>query len=202
MSVDALLVKCERAPPAFDVVVAEAMSTANLPAATVSVHRALERTMIYAYIVPSRPPADRHVAQTFAKALRALPGGTTAPEVLALQAIADLPGASAGASAPFHYVVEAGVDAEHEPEFNAWYDTEHLPGLAAVPGCVRARRFRVAGDERLYVACYDLTAPSALTSDAWLAVRRTPWSERVRPTFRDTKRTMFETLEPGSNSLA
>ncbi len=54
----------------------------------------------------------------------------------------DLPGASAGLPAPFHYVVETDVLPEHEAEFNRWYDDEHLPGLAAVPGTARASRYR------------------------------------------------------------
>src|SRR5947207_1246132 len=70
-------------------------------------------------------------------------------------------------------------------------------GLAAVPGGVRARRLRAlakAGKRALYVACYDLVADDVLMSEAWLAVRRTPWSDRVRPTFRGTTRTLFRTV--------
>ena len=117
--------------------------------------------------------------------------------VLPLELLMDIPGASAGEAAPFHYVVEAGVDAEYESEFNAWYDTEHLPGLAAVAGCVHARRLRIfetPAGRSTYLACYDLVSPSALTTEAWLAVRHTPWSDRVRSTFRDTKRTVFQTI--------
>ena len=38
---------------------------------------------------------------------------------------------------------------------------------------------------------YDLVAPEVLASPAWAAVRATAWSERVRPMFRNTRRTMF-----------
>jgi hypothetical protein len=64
---------------------------------------------------------------------------------------------------------------------------------------VRARRLRILetpAGRSIYLACYDLVSPSALTSEAWLAVRRTPWSDRVRSTFRDTKRTVFRTMSP------
>ena len=108
-----------------------------------------------------------------------------------LALLVEVGGASAGEAAPFHYVVETDVLAEREADFNAWYDSEHLPGLAAVPGTVRAARYRdVAGHPRYY-ACYDLTSPGTLGSPEWLAVRATPWSDRVRPTFRNTRRTMF-----------
>ena len=76
-------------------------------------------------------------------------------------------------------------------KFNDWYDHEHLPGLAAVDGTVRAARFRVEGGLPRYYACYDLVAADVLASAAWLAVRASAWSERVRPMFRNTRRTIF-----------
>ena len=65
-------------------------------------------------------------------------------------------------------------------------------GLAAVPGAARARRFRNLRHSPRYYACYDLVAPDVLERREWLAVRGTEWSSRVRPTFRNPKRTMFE----------
>jgi hypothetical protein len=108
-----------------------------------------------------------------------------------LELLCEIRGASAGEPAPFHYVVETDVLAAQESDFNAWYDQEHLPGLAAVPGTVRALRYRNLDDGPRYLACYDLTRPGTLGSPPWLAVRGTPWSERVRPAFRNTRRTMF-----------
>jgi len=102
-----------------------------------------------------------------------------------------LDGASAGQFAAYHYVVETDVLPEYENDLNDWYAQEHLPGLASVPGTVRAARYiDVAGSPRYY-ACYDLASPDALGSAAWLAVRATAWSARVRPAFRNTRRTMF-----------
>jgi hypothetical protein len=63
-----------------------------------------------------------------------------------------------------------------------------------VPGCVLAQRF-LNGDRGPHShACYDLTDPKVLESEAWLAVRRSSWSDRVRPQFRNTRRTMFRNL--------
>lgn len=113
-----------------------------------------------------------------------------------LEPIALIAGASAGAPAPYHYVVETDVAPEHEADFNAWYAEEHLPGLASVPGAVHAARFRRdGGDGRgpRYIACYRLVAPEVLGSPQWLAVRHTAWSSRVRPRFLNTRRLMFVT---------
>ena len=81
--------------------------------------------------------------------------------------------------------------AEMEEEFNAWYDTEHMPGLALVRGCVRARRFlNLDGGPRV-LACYELVSLAARDSKAWQQVVATPWSSRVRPNFLHPKRTLF-----------
>ncbi len=78
------------------------------------------------------------------------------------------------------------VAPEHEAEFNEWYDTEHVPALAAVPGTLCARRYRARnpGGQR-YVALYHLTSPEVQQTAAWKKAAGTPWTERLRPFFRD-----------------
>jgi hypothetical protein len=81
------------------------------------------------------------------------------------------------------------VAPEAETDFNAWYDEEHIPRLSAVPGCLVARRFRITsavseGRQR-YLALYHLTAPEVCSSDAWREAAVTPWTEKMRPHFRD-----------------
>jgi hypothetical protein len=112
-------------------------------------------------------------------------------DVARLDVVTDLAGASAGVAAPFHYVVETDVTSDAEADFNAWYETEHMPGLAAVPGTVRAMRFVRDGAGPRHHACYDLATQETFGSPPWLAVRGTDWSSRVRPQFRNTLRTMF-----------
>ncbi len=75
---------------------------------------------------------------------------------------------------------------ECESEFNEWYDTEHIPALAAVPGTLCARRFRSQerGVQR-YVALYHLASPEVPDGAAWKKAAGTPWTERLRPHFRD-----------------
>ena len=100
-----------------------------------------------------------------------LPGDVTAP-----------PGAGALLMASMN------VDPAAEAEFNEWYNDEHLPQLAAVPGVLSARRYRATepASERRYVAIYHLQHGSVSQSDAWKGAANTPWSERMRPHFRDT----------------
>lgn len=118
-----------------------------------------------------------------------LPEGAT---LARMQPVLTIDGAAFQSDAPWHYIVATDVLDEHEADFNAWYDIEHMPGLAAVPGTARAARYRVVeGDGPRYHACYDLAERSAFDSEPWRAVRGTAWSSRVRPAFRNTRRTMF-----------
>jgi hypothetical protein len=74
------------------------------------------------------------------------------------------------------------VPLTHDDEFNAWYNTEHLAQIAAVPGVLTAHRYRAReGYPAWYMALYELRAPSVYDSDAFRAVLAgpTPWSRRI-----------------------
>ena len=58
--------------------------------------------------------------------------------------------------------------ADMDAEFNDWYNTEHLPGLAAVPGVLGARRYRKRwGDGSKYMALYEFESETIPNSEAW-----------------------------------
>jgi hypothetical protein len=111
-----------------------------------------------------------------------------------LDPMLDIAGACAGERPRFHYVVETDPETGWLDEISRWYDTEHMPGLAAVPGCVRAMRFLNRGAGPLSLACYDLLREDVLGSPPWLAVRATAWSDIARPHFTNTRRTMFRVV--------
>lgn len=145
-----------------------------------------EAGLAYCYL-----PLPRRIAvpASAIEQLQACAGGPASVSRLAL--MQQLAGASHGAEAAFHYVVEMTPEPGFEVELQAWYDTEHLPGLAQVAGCVQAQRWwnHDAGPQSL--ACYDLVSAQTLGSPPWLAVRNTAWSARMRPRFMGTQRTMF-----------
>jgi hypothetical protein len=99
------------------------------------------------------------------------PGDRTAP-----------PGAAA------LFMIGMNVAPEHEHEFNEWYNTEHIPALGAVPGVLCARRYRGTGGIQRYVALYHLTAPEVVRSAEWRKAADTPWTQKMRPHFRDMLR--------------
>ena len=77
------------------------------------------------------------------------------------------------------------VEPAAEAEFNKWYDEEHIPALAAVPGVLCARRFRASSANRRYVALYHLAAPDVQATPAWKSAADSEWTRRMRPYFRD-----------------
>jgi hypothetical protein len=80
------------------------------------------------------------------------------------------------------------VTPEHEHEFNEWYNSEHIPLLGKVPGAIAARRYRsteASGASQRYIAIYHLASPDVPDSAAWKTAANTPWTEKLRPQFRD-----------------
>jgi len=87
------------------------------------------------------------------------------------------------------------VEPAAEAEFNEWYNTEHIPALAAVPGVLCARRFRATvslqptglsrGANRRYVALYHLVSPDVQATPAWKSAADTEWTRRMRPYICD-----------------
>jgi len=145
----------------------------------------------YVYLgLSHRMALSRHCLNELAEELgKAWPGARVAASRLTL--MHDIAGASAGLPVRFHYVVEMKPEPGWGIELQCWYDQEHLPALAAVPGCVRAQRFWNNDDEQESLACYDLVSDGTTASAEWLAVRETSWSARVRPHFMKPVRTMF-----------
>jgi hypothetical protein len=82
-------------------------------------------------------------------------------------------------------LIGMNVAAEHEHEFNEWYNTEHIPALGGVSGVTCARRYRGTGGTQRYVALYHLSSPDVIRSVEWKKAADTPWTQKMRPHFRD-----------------
>jgi len=87
---------------------------------------------------------------------------------------------------------------ELEAEFNEWYDKEHIPALAAVPGVLCARRFRGTSGNRKYVALYHLAEPGVVESAEWKTARQSDWTSRLQPHFRDHLRLVLRRYRRGA----
>ena len=85
------------------------------------------------------------------------------------------PGMTEGGSVLFSEMIP---DASYEPEFNDWYDREHIPLRMRVPGFRSAQRYVVPGS-RHYLAVYEMESASVLQSLPYQEVKNNP-SERTR----------------------
>ncbi len=88
-----------------------------------------------------------------------------------------------------------------EEEFNAWYDSEHVPERLAVPGVLTAIRFgSVSTATPKYLAMYDLESESVLESEAYRRVagaNSNPWTKRVTGKTR-VYRSVGSQIYPGN----
>jgi len=104
-------------------------------------------------------------------------------------------------------VVGHDVPAEKEAEFNAWYETEHIPALLKVAGVVTARRLMTAQTELppksglrspgpKYLTLYDLENREVPLSDAYANAVNTPWTSWVRSWAHRRLRLLAERIFP------
>ena len=121
--------------------------------------------------------------------LEPLPQGDEAAGSQRYDLLLNLPGVGSHAwPAANLFAVGINLDPGHATDFEAWYNSEHLPALVAVPGVQRALRFRrslEAGntEDRYpeYLALYDIEHPGIDGNDDWQAAVNTPWTIRLRP---------------------
>ena len=97
---------------------------------------------------------------------------------------------------PWLYLVHTDIPDHVVDEYNEWYDQEHLPRLVTVPGVVRARRYMAVSGNPRYMTAYELTDKDAFESPAGLQARKTPWTEKMRSLFYNTRRNMCRLILP------
>ena len=103
--------------------------------------------------------------------------------------------------APWMYIVHTDIPDHIVDEYNAWYDKEHLPRCAGIPGVLRARRYAAAistsgTSSPRYLTAYELTGPDIWESPAALQARKTPWTEKMRSLFSNTRRALYQLVTP------
>ena len=75
------------------------------------------------------------------------------------------------------------VEPEDEADYRRWYDDEHGPAVAAVPGVVRARRFEAPGTPR-HLTLLDLASADVLTGEDYAAAKRSSPADGLRARWR------------------
>lgn len=95
-------------------------------------------------------------------------------------------------SAPFVTFVSVDLKAGQEEEYNKWYDEEHIPLIATIPGWIRSRRFVLKDWSRAgvegqtnqipppkYLAVHEYARTDALLSPDTRVRLYTPWMQKM-----------------------
>ena len=104
-----------------------------------------------------------------------------------------------GTGAPFIYLVQMDIPAEHEVDFNRVYDTEHVPEIlkvAGVRGCSRyvIERTNKPGLAR-YLALYEVDSAEVIDSPAWVkAAEIGDWAPKIRPFTTNRSHTVMRKI--------
>jgi hypothetical protein len=80
-------------------------------------------------------------------------------------------------------MVWADVPADKEPEFNRWYNEEHLAERLAIPGFLSGARYEAVKGGPKHLAVYELENAAVLQSAAYkkVSANPTPWTQRSGP---------------------
>ncbi len=104
-----------------------------------------------------------------------------------------------GTRAPYIYLVQMDIPAEHEASFNRIYDTEHVPEILKVPGVRGCSRYAVETTNRdgmaRYLALYEVDLPSVVNSPAWLAAsEKGDWAPKICPHTTNRSHTVMRRI--------
>src|SRR5665213_1149565 len=79
------------------------------------------------------------------------------------------------------------IDPSDEPDFNRWYDREHLLERVAIPGFIEARRYLAHQGSPKYLCLYSTKTFAVLDSPAYRAALAHPteWSKATLPRFKN-----------------
>jgi hypothetical protein len=80
-------------------------------------------------------------------------------------------------------MVWCDVPADKEPDFNRWYNEEHLAERLSVPGFLSAARYEAVKGGPKHLAVYELENPAVMQSEAYKKVANNPtaWTKRTGP---------------------
>ncbi len=103
-------------------------------------------------------------------------------------------------------MVFTDIDTEHDADFNAWYDQEHVADLLKLPGFLNGARYEADRGGPRYLACYELESAEAVKTPEYLELRRNPteWTRRISPSHqgRNYVRNVYTQIYPQENDPA
>jgi hypothetical protein len=99
-------------------------------------------------------------------------------------------------------MVWCDVPADKEPDFNRWYNEEHIDERLSVPGFLSAARYEAVKGGPKHLAVYELESPAVLQSAAYKKVSENPtaWTRRSGPNAIATTfvRNVYSQIHPAT----
>jgi hypothetical protein len=104
-----------------------------------------------------------------------------------------------GTRAPYVYLVQMDIPAEHEAAFNRIYDTEHVPEILKVPGVRGCARYVIEKTNKdglaRYLALYEVDSPDVINGSAWMAAsEKGDWAPKIRPHTTNRSHTIMRKI--------
>lgn len=98
--------------------------------------------------------------------------------------------------AEFVLTVRLNTPADHEAEFNAWYNEDHIPALVAVPGVYCARRYVAVEGDPKYLAVYEMRDGEIPKTEEWNRARDFGRTAQIRPHLLDLQAVVARRILP------
>ena len=97
-------------------------------------------------------------------------------------------------------MVYSDVAAEHDEEYNRWYNEEHIYERLSVPGILSAARYEAVVNGPKHLAVYELESVEVLQSAEYLELKSNPseWSRKMSPDVIASRyiRNVYEQIFP------
>lgn len=98
--------------------------------------------------------------------------------------------------AEFVLTVRLNTPADHEKDFNDWYNEDHVPALVGVPGVYCARRYVAVEGDPKYLAVYEMGDGAATRSPEWEKARNYGRTAQIRPFLKDLQGIVAKRIYP------
>lgn len=91
-------------------------------------------------------------------------------------------------TAPALRFVAMNCAPNHESEFHAWYEEDHLPAFTDLPGVLAGRRLFAPAAPRKHLAIYWLASLDVVADPSWAQAAQTQRTAMIRPHTSDRDR--------------
>lgn len=98
--------------------------------------------------------------------------------------------------AEYVLTVRLNTPADHERDFNAWYNEDHVPALAGVKGVYCARRYEITDGDPKYLAVYEMNDGNIVKTPEWETARDYGRTKAIAPHLKSLRTVVARRIYP------